>query len=112
MFEPYLKAHVVRFAHKSITTDDFKGFLYEYFSDQKSLLEGVDWMGWFVGEGTLMGSSSLHLPHHLGMPVVHNEFDNSAAVSCTQLAAAWAKHRECPKHLADTKVCRWWMIID
>ena len=34
MFEPYLRKHVEKFAYKSITTEQWKSFLYEYFSDK------------------------------------------------------------------------------
>jgi leukotriene-A4 hydrolase len=57
IFEEYLKAHVKEFANKSINSNDFKKFLYDYFArDAKYLqvLDKVDWESWF------------HMP---GMPV-------------------------------------------
>ena len=54
VFEPYLKAHVERFSHKSIDTNDFKSFLYEYFSgdsEKVTVLDSVDWNAWFHGVG-------------------------------------------------------------
>ena len=50
-FEPYLKAHVEKFAHKSITTNDFKEYLYTFFASKKDVLDGVDWNAWFFQPG-------------------------------------------------------------
>jgi leukotriene-A4 hydrolase len=58
IFEEYLKAHVKQFANKSINSNDFKEFLYAYFTrlDGKysKVLDKIDWESW------------LHRP---GMPV-------------------------------------------
>ncbi|KAJ3303013.1 Leukotriene A-4 hydrolase [Kappamyces sp. JEL0829] len=79
VFEPYVKHYVERFSHKSITTDDFKDSLFEYFTqfDHGSKLEAlnrVDWEAW------------LHKP---GMPPVDNEYDRSMIDECQRLATAW-----------------------
>ncbi|TPX64388.1 leukotriene-A4 hydrolase [Spizellomyces sp. 'palustris'] len=79
VFEPYLKAHVTKFAHTSIATDDFKRFLYEFYrtsyGDEKiALLDTVDWNAW------------LHEP---GMPPVKNEFNQELAQVCQDLADEW-----------------------
>ena len=34
VFEPFLKAYIDKFKYMSITTDDWKSFLYEFFSDK------------------------------------------------------------------------------
>ena len=34
VFEPFLKAYVNEFKYKSITTNDWKGFLYKFFDDK------------------------------------------------------------------------------
>jgi len=34
VFEPFLKAYVEEFKFKSITTDDWKQFLYKFFDDK------------------------------------------------------------------------------
>ena len=77
VFEPYLKAHVEKFSHKSITTHDFYEFIFEFYGsqpDKLSILKGVNWEGWFHGEG---------------MPLVENTFDDSLAQSCISLALEW-----------------------
>ncbi|KAJ3010494.1 Leukotriene A-4 hydrolase [Thoreauomyces humboldtii] len=81
VFEPYLKAHVTRFAHKSINTDDFKAYLYEFFASKKDILDKVDWKAWF------------HTP---GMPPVDNHFDDSLAKACQGLADSLTKTPEDP----------------
>lgn len=82
VFEPYLKAHVEMFSHKSITTTDFKDFLFKYFTDNNpekiKILENVDWEGWF---------------HKPGMPIVQNTFDDSLAKMCIKLAISWDSSR-------------------
>jgi aminopeptidase N len=70
-FDPYLKAHVRKFAHTSINTTGFKAFLYEFFADQRAVLDGVDWNGW------------LNKP---GMPLVPNAFDDTLAKDCVALS--------------------------
>ncbi|TPX57955.1 leukotriene-A4 hydrolase [Powellomyces hirtus] len=82
VFEPYLKAHVTKFAHKSINTNDFKTFLYEFYQDQEgktAILNAVDWEAWF---------------HKPGMPPVTNVFDDSLAKACQQLADEWDAARD------------------
>ena len=34
VFEGFLKAYIEEFKYKSITTDDWKNFLYQHFSDK------------------------------------------------------------------------------
>ena len=38
MFDIYLRKHVEQFAYKSITTPEWKAFLYQHFADQVTLL--------------------------------------------------------------------------
>ena len=55
-----LLAHVENFSHKSITTKDFKDFLYRYFekhhSDKIRSLDSVNWDAWFHKPGMVRGS--------------------------------------------------------
>ena len=77
LFEPYLKSHVERFSHKSISTIDFKDYIFEHFeknSNISNLLSNVDWEGWFTKPG---------------MPIVKNNFDDSLAKPCIKLAQEW-----------------------
>ncbi|KAI8920600.1 peptidase family M1-domain-containing protein [Entophlyctis helioformis] len=86
VFEPYVKAHVEKFSHTSITSADFKNFLFEYFRTAEGgskipLLESVDWESWFF---------------KAGMPIVDNHFDTSLAVACESLANRWDAARSDP----------------
>ena len=79
VFEPYVKKHVEEFSHKSITTDDFKDFLYDYFGkydggSKLKILESVDWEAWF---------------HKPGMPPVDITYDRVLADKCQHLADQW-----------------------
>ena len=60
VFNKYLRAHIDRFSGKAINSDEWKAFLYEYFSDKKDILDQVDWENW------------LYTP---GMPPVNLKFD-------------------------------------
>lgn len=45
------------FKFKSITTDDFKDYIYKYFQNKKKELDSVDWNGWLYSPGM-----PLHIP--------------------------------------------------
>ncbi|KAI8899592.1 leukotriene A4 hydrolase [Globomyces pollinis-pini] len=79
IFEPYVKAHVVEFSHKAITTTDFKEFLFKYFREfdngsKLSFIESVDYELWFHGPG---------------MPPVDNAFSRELVENCQILADSW-----------------------
>ncbi|KAF9934607.1 Leukotriene A-4 hydrolase [Linnemannia zychae] len=83
VFEPYLRAHVQEFAGRSINTDDWKAFLYNFmeknFGQEKvDLLNQVDWEAWLAGTG---------------MPPVDNKFDDTLAKACTCLCKKWDDSR-------------------
>jgi leukotriene-A4 hydrolase len=52
----------------SITTDQFKSYLYEFFESKKTILDKVDWKTWFFG---------------LGMPPVIPEYAIGAKILAT-----------------------------
>ncbi|CAG8833049.1 15402_t:CDS:2, partial [Gigaspora margarita] len=56
-FKPYMKAHVQEFAGKSITTDDWKRFLYssveKNFPEKKADLDNIQWDAWLHTPGML-----------------------------------------------------------
>ena len=82
VFEPYVKAHVENFSHKSITTSDFKDFLFKYFEsnpEKTNILSSVDWETWF---------------HKPGMPIIDNNFDDSLAKTCIKLSQDWDSSRD------------------
>lgn len=71
IFNKYLKAYIERFKGMSIDTNEWKAFLYEYFSDQKHVLDTVDWNSW------------LYKP---GMPPVTLKFDQTIAEEVKNIA--------------------------
>jgi leukotriene-A4 hydrolase len=77
VFEPYMKAHIIKFSQKAITTEDFKSFLYEYFASKIDVLDTVDWNNWF---------------HGTGMPPVDNKFDRTLLLACEDLSQIWLQN--------------------
>lgn len=79
VFEPYMKANFKHFAHQSISTEDWKDFLYTYMQEHHgeeklALLKKVDWNTWFTSPG---------------MPPVKCDFDRTLAEVCDSLAKRW-----------------------
>ncbi|KAK3087442.1 hypothetical protein FSP39_005970 [Pinctada imbricata] len=74
VFEPFLKAYIEKFKYQSIDSSQWKSFLYEHFADKKSILDSVDWDGWF---------------HSVGMPPVKMSYDESLLTPITQLSQKW-----------------------
>ncbi|KAF9975726.1 Leukotriene A-4 hydrolase [Actinomortierella ambigua] len=84
VFDGYLRAHVQKFAGRSINTDDWKAFLYEYMEkthgkEKVDLLNTVDWEAWLAGTG---------------MPPVKNHFDDTLAKACNCLCKKWDDARK------------------
>ncbi|KAI8388206.1 uncharacterized protein BYT42DRAFT_491890 [Radiomyces spectabilis] len=84
IFEPYMKAHVIRFAGQSITTDDWMKHLYQYFEEAHGKemvdkLNTIDFDRWINGTG---------------MPPVDPHFDTTLADACYHLAKRWDEARE------------------
>jgi leukotriene-A4 hydrolase len=86
IFEPFMPAYFNNFRFKSVTTDEFKDFLYKWFTEKhgesiREKLDGVDWNGWLYGRG---------------MPPVTPKFDTSLATPAYDLVKRWS-------HAASTK---------
>ncbi|KAH8101514.1 peptidase family M1-domain-containing protein [Cristinia sonorae] len=84
VFLKYINDYVSTFMGKSITTDQWKAHLYEYFTqnygDEKvKALDSVDWNAWLYGEGT-------ELPVKL-------EYDLTLAEQAYDLAKRWDASR-------------------
>ncbi|XP_032674153.1 leukotriene A-4 hydrolase [Odontomachus brunneus] len=79
VFEPYLKSYLNMYKYKSIKTDTWKDYLYQYFPDKVELLNSVDWNMW------------LHKP---GMPPVIPDYDKTLVNVCTKLAKQWIEWNE------------------
>jgi leukotriene-A4 hydrolase len=80
IFEPFMPAYFSHFKFKSVTTTEFKEFLYSWFTEKygesmKEKLDGVDWEGWLFGRG---------------MPPVTPKFDMTLATPPYELADKWA----------------------
>ncbi|KAK7101710.1 leukotriene A-4 hydrolase-like [Littorina saxatilis] len=76
VYEPFLRAYIEHFKYQSITSQQWKDFLFSYFcseEDQRKL-QAVDWNTWFFAEG---------------MPNVQPQFDSSLAKPCQDLASQW-----------------------
>jgi len=54
VLRPYIRNYVDTFIGQSITTDQWKTHLYDYFKDQKDKLDTIDWDKWLYGEGTTL----------------------------------------------------------
>ncbi|TFK71738.1 hypothetical protein BDN72DRAFT_793498 [Pluteus cervinus] len=84
VFLPYVKEYVSTYIGKSITTEQWKDHLYNYYrthdgQEQVDALDKVDWKAWLHGEG-------LTLP-------IEPIFDTSLATSAYELAARWDASR-------------------
>lgn len=86
VFEPFVKSYVQHFASKSITTDDWKNYLYDY-------MERVHGQAMVDKLNTIDFATWIHSP---GMPPVNPDtlFDASLAEACYTLAYAWNNARE------------------
>uniref|UniRef100_A0A8D1FDH8 Leukotriene A-4 hydrolase n=1 Tax=Sus scrofa TaxID=9823 RepID=A0A8D1FDH8_PIG len=79
VFLGFLKAYVEKFSYKSITTDDWKEFLYSHFKDKVDLLNQVDWSAW------------LYSP---GLPPVKPNYDMTLTNACIALSQRWITTKE------------------
>lgn len=79
VFLGFLKTYIQVFAYKSVTTEEWKTFLYSYFKDKVEILDTVDWNGW------------MHTP---GMPPVQPKYDMTLANACIKLSDRWSEAKE------------------
>ncbi|RUO96409.1 hypothetical protein BC936DRAFT_142091 [Jimgerdemannia flammicorona] len=88
IFEPYMRAHVERFASTSITTEEWQAFMFEFFEKNHGSavvdkLKTIDFELWLRGTG---------------MPPVDPGFDTTLADACHALAKRWDEAREHKHH--------------
>ncbi|XP_071559237.1 leukotriene A-4 hydrolase-like [Temnothorax nylanderi] len=50
VFEPFFKSYFNEFAFKSINTQEWKAYLYQYFPEKKEMLDDVAWSMWFCDD--------------------------------------------------------------
>ncbi|KAI8324069.1 leukotriene A4 hydrolase [Martensiomyces pterosporus] len=78
VFEPYMRSYISKFQGKSITTQDWKDYLFEYFAEHDpskvELLNKVEWDKWLFAPG---------------MPPVGNKYDERPQKVCLDLADRW-----------------------
>lgn len=79
VFMAFVKSYIQMFAYSSVTTDQWKNYLFTYFKDKVDILNKVDWNAW------------MHTP---GMPPVKNQYDTTMADACIALSEKWTKATE------------------
>jgi len=85
-FEPFLRSYINNFKNKSLTTQQWKNYLYEYFESEKSVLDSVEWDAWF---------------HSPGMPPHIPDYDVTMMQACVDLSEKWQKSSDCDEFGAD-----------
>uniref|UniRef100_A0A3B3UMR6 Leukotriene A(4) hydrolase n=1 Tax=Poecilia latipinna TaxID=48699 RepID=A0A3B3UMR6_9TELE len=78
VFMGFVKSYIQRFAYSSVTTDDWKNYLFTYFKDKVDILNKVDWNGWMFTPG---------------MPPV-KPYDTTLADACIALTQRWIKAKD------------------
>ncbi|KAJ3612580.1 hypothetical protein NHX12_020851 [Muraenolepis orangiensis] len=79
VFMGFVKSYIQMFAYSSITTEEWKSYLFTYFKDKVDILNKVDWNAW------------MHTP---GMPPVKPKYDTTMADACIVLCCKWTKASE------------------
>lgn len=79
VFMGFVKSYIQMFAYRSVTTDDWKNYLFTYFKDKVDILNKVEWNAW------------MHTP---GMAPVKPVYDTTLADACTALAQRWVKAKD------------------
>ncbi|KAG9339983.1 hypothetical protein JZ751_022299 [Albula glossodonta] len=79
VFMGFVKSYIQLFAYSSVTTEEWKSYLYTYFKDKVDILNKVDWNSW------------MHTP---GMPPVKPQYDTTLADACIALCQKWVKAAE------------------
>ncbi|KAF7632994.1 Leuk-A4-hydro_C domain-containing protein [Meloidogyne graminicola] len=73
-FEQFLRNYINKYAYKSIVTDEWIDYLYEFYDDKRAILDSINWNNW------------LHRP---GMPPQKPTFDETLLKTCKTLANTW-----------------------
>jgi len=109
VFEPYLLAYVTTFMRRSISSNDFKAFFIDYFTNLKGVkgmeekLEALDWDHFLYHEGPLCD----------WIPVRDMVLDTSLATNCLNLAQAWIDQDQDLITAIDTSrwSCKEWEVM-
>ncbi|XP_061085836.1 leukotriene A-4 hydrolase [Conger conger] len=79
VFMGFVKSYIQLFAYGSVTTEEWKSYLFTYFKDKVDMLNKVDWTGW------------MNTP---GMPPVTTQYDTTLADACIALCKRWVQAKE------------------
>ncbi|XP_037396637.1 leukotriene A-4 hydrolase [Pygocentrus nattereri] len=79
VFMGFVKSYTQLFAYRSVTTKEWKDYLFTYFKDKLDILNKVDWNGW------------MYTP---GMPPVKPQYDTTLADACIALAQRWQNAKD------------------
>ncbi|XP_054623454.1 leukotriene A-4 hydrolase isoform X2 [Dunckerocampus dactyliophorus] len=79
VFMGFIKSYIQLFAYGSVTTDQWKDFLFTYFQDKVDVLNKVDWNAWMFTPG---------------MPPVKPQYDTTLADACAALSQRWIQAKE------------------
>ncbi|XP_026218140.1 leukotriene A-4 hydrolase [Anabas testudineus] len=79
VFMGFVKSYIQLFAYSSVTTEDWKNYLFTYFKDKVDILNKVDWNAWMFTPG---------------MPPVKPQYDTTLADACIALSQRWTKAKE------------------
>ncbi|XP_071389344.1 leukotriene A-4 hydrolase isoform X3 [Centroberyx affinis] len=79
VFMGFVKSYIQLFAYSSVTTEEWKNYLFTYFKDKVDILNKVDWNAW------------MHTP---GMPPVKPQYDTTLADACIALCQRWVNAKE------------------
>ncbi|XP_077565883.1 leukotriene A-4 hydrolase [Stigmatopora nigra] len=79
VFMGFVKSYIQKFAYKSVTTEQWKDFLFTYFKDKVDVLNKVDWNAWISTPG---------------MPPVKPRYDTTLADACIALCRRWTAAKE------------------
>uniref|UniRef100_A0A3Q0RB53 Leukotriene A(4) hydrolase n=1 Tax=Amphilophus citrinellus TaxID=61819 RepID=A0A3Q0RB53_AMPCI len=79
VFMGFVKSYIQRFAYSSVTTDEWKNYLFTYFKDKVDILNKVDWNAWMFTPG---------------MPPVKPQYDTTLADACIALSQRWLQAKD------------------
>ncbi|KAG7215114.1 hypothetical protein INR49_022762 [Caranx melampygus] len=79
VFMGFVKSYIQMFAYSSVTSDEWKRYLFTYFKDKVDILDQVDWDAWMFTPG---------------MPPVKPRYDTTLADACIALSQRWIKAKD------------------
>ncbi|CAJ1054375.1 leukotriene A-4 hydrolase [Xyrichtys novacula] len=79
VFMGFVKSYIQMFAYSSVTSEEWKNYLFTYFKDKVDILNKVDWNAWMFTPG---------------MPPVKPQYDTTMADACIALCQRWTTATE------------------